>query len=454
MKISFHGACRTVTGSCFLVQTEQSRFLVDCGMFQGTKFSEERNIGQFGFDPKSLDFVLLTHAHTDHCGRLPKLCKEGFRGPVYCTAPTRDFARVMLLDSARVIFNEALAEDRLPLYLDKDVNQAISQCIALPYRREKRVAPDVKIKLRDAGHILGSAFFEIWVKAAGRERKLVFSGDLGNPPAPIIEDTEFVDGADVLVMESTYGGRQHESAALRLKLLTQAIIESVGQGGTLMIPAFALERTQEILYELNSLVENKKIPPIPIFVDSPLAIKATEVYKKYTSMYDAESRALMNAGDDLFNFPGLRYTATPAQSKKINTTPAPKVILAGSGMLAGGRIGYHLKFNLPDPKSHLLIISWQPKGGLGRQLLEGAKSVFVAGERVRVRAKVSAIGAYSAHADQPKLLRWVLPMKRPRPGHVFVVHGEEQASQRIADGLAQKLKLNAIVPREGRGYEV
>lgn len=423
-------------------------------MFQGGKFAEEHNLDPFGFDPKTIDFVLLTHAHADHCGRLPRLYKEGFHGQVYATEPTKDFARIMLLDSARVIFSEALAENRLPLYLAEDVEGVMALFKEQNYREPFQPTADIRVQARDAGHILGSAFFEVWVKEGGVEKKLVFSGDLGNPPQPIVRDTEFADSADLVVLESTYGGRIHEPAEMRLKMLQEAITESVGRGGVLMIPAFALERTQEVLYELNHLVENKLVPPVPIFIDSPLAIKATEVYKKYINLYDAESRALISAGDDLFNFPGIHYTPTPSESKKINQWPAPKVILAGSGMLVGGRIGYHLKYNLGDPKNHLLIISWQPQGGLGRQLLEGAKSVVVAGERLAVKARVSAIGAYSSHADQPKLLHWVKMMAQKTPQKVFVVHGEEKQSLMVADGLKEKLGLNGVVPVVGEVFEI
>jgi metallo-beta-lactamase family protein len=454
MKIFFHGACQEVTGSCCLVEVGQTKFLVDCGMFQGSKFAEEHNLNPFPFDPKTINFVLLTHAHMDHCGRLPKLYKEGFRGQIYCTAPTADFTKIMLVDSARVIFEEALAENRLPLYLLEDANAVGAHFFKLPYRQERQITSEIRINLRDAGHILGSTIFEVWVKEGRQEKKIVFSGDLGNPPQPLVEDTEFISGADYLVVESLYGGIIHEPAELRLQMLRQAITESVGRGGVLMIPAFALERTQEILYELNYLVENKKVPPVPIFVDSPLAIQATDVYKKYVEMYDKESRNLIEAGDDLFNFPGLTYTYSKEESKKINNTPSPKVILAGSGMCTGGRMVYHLKFNLSNPLNHLLIIGYQAAGSLGRHLLEGAREVEAAGERVKVKAKVSAIGAYSAHADQPKILHWVKMMAKPRPQKVFVVHGEEKQSLMVADGLKQKLSLEAVMPKMGEKFDI
>lgn len=462
MKISFHGACQEVTGSCILIETAKTKFLVDCGIFQGRLFAEKHNLEKFSFDPKTVDFVLLTHAHLDHCGRLPKLYREGFRGKIYCTNATADFTEIMLLDSAHVILEEAKRYRHQPLYSKSDVEKLIKSFSPLPYRQTQKVNEEVKIKANDAGHILGSAIFEVWIKEnssprfageAGQEKKLVFSGDLGNPPAPIVKDTEFVAGADLVFVESTYAGKIHEPSSQRLQLLRQAIQESVGQGGVLLIPAFALERTQEVLYELNYLAENKKIPFVPIFVDSPLAIKATAVYKKYVDLYDQESKALVMKGDDLFNFPGLHYTESTEESKTINTTPPPKVILAGSGMCIGGRMPHHLKFNLPNPKSQLLIISYQVKGSLGRKLLDGAKFVTIDGQKLKVEAKTSAIGGYSSHADHPKLLNWVSQIINPKPKEVFIVHGEKPANEALASDLKDKLNLKPRIPESGQVYE-
>ncbi|MFA6322780.1 MAG: MBL fold metallo-hydrolase, partial [Candidatus Buchananbacteria bacterium] len=423
MKISFFGAAGEVTGSCTLIETGQTKFLVDCGIFQGEAFSDQRNRNKFPFLVSEIDFVLLTHAHLDHCGRLPKLAKEAFKGSVYCTAATADFAEIMLLDSERVIAEEAQKLNQPPLYSQADVLKITKNLSPLEYGQEVKINQDIKIRCRDAGHILGSAIFEIWIKEDGQEKKLVFSGDLGNPPAPIVKDTELIDEADLVFVESTYGGIIHEPADERISKLRSAIIESAGQGGVLMIPAFALERTQEVLYELNELVENKEIPAMPIFVDSPLAIKATAVYKKYVEMYDDESKRLIASGDDLFNFPGLKYTPTVSDSKGINDVPGAKVILAGSGMCNGGRIPHHLKRYLSHKQNHLLIISYQAEGCLGRQLLDGAKKVLIEGEEVIVRAKVSAIGAYSSHADQPKLINWLKGFSKTKPKKVFIMHG-------------------------------
>ncbi len=453
MHITFHGAAREVTGSCHLIDTDHSRLLIDCGMFQGRKFAEEENADDFPFDPKSIDAVVLTHAHMDHCGRLPKLVKDGFRGSIFCTAATRDFAAVMLRDSAKVIWWEAKKDQRPPVYENKHVTQAVRQMVAVPYHQTKRVTDDVTVELFDAGHILGSAFARLTVGRGSDRKTVLFSGDLGNPPAPIVRDTEPAVGADYVVVESTYGNRVHEPASQRLQLLQQAVEQSVKRGGTLMIPAFALERTQEVLYELNHLVENDIVPDVPIYVDSPLAIAATAVYKKYTKYYDKESKALIQAGDDLFNFPGLQYTKTVQQSKKINSTNPPKVILAGSGMLVGGRMMHHLKRYLPDPNSHLLIISYQPKGGLGRKLLDGARFVMVDDDRIPVRCHISAIGGYSSHADQPKLLRWLEAVKQPQPQKVFIVHGEPPAAQALAQKL-QSRGVTAVVPAKDQRHSL
>ncbi|MFA6410836.1 MAG: MBL fold metallo-hydrolase [Candidatus Buchananbacteria bacterium] len=453
MKISFHGACQDVTGSCILIETEKSKFLVDCGMFQGEQFASQHNLEKFSFNPKQVDFVLLTHAHLDHCGRLPKLGKEGFGGQIYCTPATADFAEIILLDSAHVILLEAQRNQTQPIYLEQDVNEILPLFSPWPYEQEKEITPEIKIKIRDAGHILGSAIFEVFIKENGQEKKLVFSGDLGNPPAPIVKDTEFIDGADLVFIESTYAGRIHEQKEERQQLLRQAIIESVGQGGVLMIPAFALERTQEVLYEIHQLQEANQIPDLPIFVDSPLAIKATAVYKKYVDMYDQESKDWIMRGDDLFNFPGLKYTPSVLESKAINTTPNPKIILAGSGMCTGGRMPHHLKLNLTDPKSHVLIIAYQAPGSLGRELLDGAKTVIIDGQKIKVKAKVSAIGGYSSHADHPKLMAWLQKIIQPKPGKIFVIHGEKESNLALADDIEKKLNLSPVIPEFNKIYE-
>lgn len=448
--ITFYGAAGEVTGSCALVQTGHSQVLVDCGLWQGRHFSEDRNAAVFPFNPRTIDAVILTHAHMDHCGRLPLLIRAGYRGPIFTTAPTADFAMVMLADSAKVMQREAVRRGKPALYTPADVVALQSHWRLLPYRTQRQILPDIAVQLRDAGHILGSAFVQLTLGQGSQARTVVMSGDLGNPPAPIVADTEFISGADYVVVEATYGGRIHEPADLRLELLQRAVKQSIGRGGVLMIPAFALERTQEVLYELNHLIEQGVVSRVPVYVDSPLAIAANAVYRRYVDVYDEASRKLILAGDDIFNFPGLVYTRSVPESKTINDAAKPKVILAGSGMLVGGRITHHLIRYLPDPNSQVLIITYQPEGGLGRRLLEGAKRVEIDGKTVTVRAKVTAIGAYSSHADQPKLLHWIKAMTEPKPRLAMIVHGEPKPARMLADGLQQKLGITSVVPTFGQ----
>jgi metallo-beta-lactamase family protein len=454
MKISFQGAAQEVTGSCILVETAKTKFLVDCGMFQGSKFAREENFDDWQFDPATIDFILLTHAHVDHCGRLPKLSQDGFGGKIYCTPATRDLAEIILLDAAKIIAEEAKRHGNPVLYQVKDVLEVMGQFWGVDYGLKQKLSDDVAIVFRDAGHILGSAIIEVFIEDGDRIKKLVFSGDLGNPPVPVISNTEFIKGADAVIIESTYGGRIHESAELRIDILRQAIMESIGRGGVLMIPIFALERTQEVLYEINGLYETRQIPLVPVYLDSPLAIDALEIYKRYTKLFDEESQARLRAGDDIFKFDGLELCRSVEQSKRINRVVPPKVILAGSGMSNGGRILYHLKLYLPGAKNQLLIVSYQSEGTLGRQLKDGVKQVTIDGERIKVRAKVSAIGSYSSHADQPKLLHWLKMIDAPRPEMIFIGHGEEKSGLMLEDGIRQKLDLKTIIPEKHKVYEI
>ena len=453
MKISFHGACREVTGSCILIETKKVKFLVDCGMFQGESFATSRNFDDFTFDPKTIDFVLLTHAHTDHCGRLPKLYKDGFIGKIYCTAATRDLTGLMLADSARIIGQEAREHRLIPFYSEEDALNVMRLFHELPYNKEIIIAGGIKVKLKNSGHILGSCFFEVWIKEGQTEKKIIFSGDLGDSSARIIRDLEYADGADLVFTESTYAGVTHETRDEGAKKIRQAIMECVKSKGVLMIPIFALEKVQEILYELNNLVETKKIPYVPMFLDSPLAIKSTEVYRDYQYLYDKESMKLVVSGDDLFNFPGLTFTPTSQDSKKINSSPTPKIILAGSGMCSGGRILYHLKFYLNDPNNQVLLVAFQVKGSLGRRLMKGEKNVIIDNTNVPVKAKVSVINSYSAHADHKAIMVWLKKIKSPKPKHIFVIHGEEEANNVLAEDISKKIKTHSIVPEYGQVYE-
>ncbi len=453
MKISFHGACREVTGSCVLIETKNSKFLLDCGMFQGEDYALNRNFNSFDFNPKELDFVLLSHAHIDHCGRLPKLYKDGFRGKIYSTAATRDLAKLMLEDSSRIIARESAERGLVPFYSAEDVSSTMKLFCDLPYNEQIIIAGDTKVRLKNSGHILGSCFFEIWIKEGKEEKKIIFTGDLGNSPARIIRDLEKADGADLLITESTYAGVQHESREDGIRMIRRAIIDCVKNKGALMIPIFALEKVQEILYELNTLVENKKIPYVPVFLDSPLAIKTTEIYKDYEYLYDKDSMKLISRGDDLFDFTGLEFTMTSDDSKRINNLPRPKIILAGSGMCTGGRIHYHLKLNLDDVNSHVLLVSYQVRGSLGRKLMTGQKNVVIDSLNIPVRAKISVVNSYSAHADHGAIISWIKKIKNPKPRHIFIVHGEAEVSELLAMEISKKIRSNPIIPEYGQIYE-
>lgn len=471
-RLTFHGGARSVTGANYLIETHLSsgalprpseafggggakgggsKILVDCGLAQGTRHAEKQNYKKFPYDPASIDAVLITHAHIDHTGRLPKLIKDGFAGKIFMTRPTKDFVEIMLGDSQGIMAYEAKREGRKPLYSKKDVLKTFEYIEEAEYGEEVQVTRDVKCRFRDAGHILGSAIIEVW---AGR-KKIVFSGDLGNPPVPLLRPTEFIDEADYVVVESTYGDREHEKMDERKNLLENAIEDTCSRGGTLMIPSFALERTQELLYELNSLVENHRIPSVPVFIDSPLAIEATKIYRKYPQYYNKKATYLIESGDKVFQFPRLKFTYTTAESKAINEVPSPKIIIAGSGMSTGGRILHHERRYLPDRNSFLLFIGYQAAGTLGRRIFDGARSVRIFGERVPVRCGVRAIGGYSAHADQVKLREWVENIKDGgKLKKVFVVQGEEAPALAFVQLLRDYLGIDAEAPQVGDSAEM
>ena len=473
LTLSFHGGAKMVTGANYLLEVDSpsnssgqsTRILVDCGLHQGSNFCERHNWEPFPYDPKTIDAVFVTHAHIDHTGRLPKLVKDGFRGKVYSNPATRDAAELLLYDSDHILSQEAEKFKKPRLYDERDVAQLMelwepveyhapvilgdkskaTRLAQAPAKRAGDKEDGMTVTFYNAGHILGSSFL---VVDAGKER-IVFSGDLGNSPAPIIgAREEFSDGVTYAVIESTYGDRVHERSEERKEMLEDAIEDVATAGGTLLIPAFAMERTQELLYELNDLVEHGRIPKMPVFIDSPLAIKLTEVYRRYERYFTKDIREEIKKHGTIFFFPGLTMTPTPAESKKINDVKPPKVVIAGSGMSHGGRILHHEKRYLQDPKSMLLIVGYQAHGSLGRMLLDGALSVRIMGEEIPVRCKVKAIGAYSAHADQPQLLEWLAPM-RATLKKVFVVQGEETAANALSEKISDELAVHTHVPSEG-----
>jgi len=453
MKISFHGASKEVTGSCTLVETDNNKFLVDCGSFQGEEFSSNKNIEKFNFNAKEISFVILTHSHLDHCGRIPKLFKAGFRGKIYCTKATKDITRLILEDASRIM-SENIGIYKDLILTEEELDILMQQFECYEYNNEFIINEDIKIIFKDAGHILGSASIIVKINDNGVMKTLVFSGDLGNPPTPIIRDTEFIDGADVVVIESTYGGLIHEKKESGIQAIKDTIIETVKTKGVLIIPVFAVERSQEILYILNEMVENNLIPRVNMFFDSPMGIRAIDIYKKYTNLYDKKAKKLILGGDDIFLFKNMEYTLDKESSKKINFTRAPKIILAGSGMCNGGRVIYHLKFNLSNKKTKVMLLSYQAKGTLGRKLFDGEKEVIIEDLPIEVNTKISSFGCFSSHADNKKLINWTLKLQNPKPKNIFINHGEEEKCIELKNSLEDQISTNITIAQEGVNYEI
>ena len=454
MRIHFLGAAREVTGSCYLVEAGGARFLVDCGLFQGGREAAPRNRAFPGFDPSSLDFALISHAHLDHCGLLPVLARQAPRLPVYCTRPTADLLPVMLQDSAHIQMREhdpsrKRRQSAPPLYTPEDVERAMRQVSGVPYGVEFKPHPEVAVRFLDAGHILGSAIGDIRVREDGKQRRLVFSGDLGQPSRPIVNDPQTVNSADVLLVESTYGNRQHKSYDATLEELLTAIDETLlRKRGNLIVPAFALGRTQEFLYLLHALGEQGELPRLNVFVDSPLARRATEVTLTHREALDPMAQRFADALRSGRLSYRLRFTQTPAESIAVNRIRSGAIIVAASGMCEAGRIRHHLRHALPRQECGVLFTGFQAEGTLGRRIVDGAKSVSLFGEAVPVRAKVFTLGGLSAHADQAALLAWLDAIRRP-PQQTFVVHGEESTALAFADVLTAKRGWNVSVPKRG-----
>lgn len=448
--LTFCGGAGSVTGSNFLLSRNGAQLLIDCGMFQGSRFAEEANHRPFAFTPSEVDALLVTHAHIDHIGRIPKLVRQGFAGPIYSTKETRELAALMLEDSAGVIEKEARREGRDPIYTEADVRVTLPLWQSVAYHEPFAVPGDLSACFRDAGHILGSAMIEL---SSHEGEKIVFTGDLGASPAPLLRDAEAVTDAKYLVMESVYGDRAHETPEASVGRLEDAIEETIRRGGVVLIPAFSIERTQVLLYHLNELVEHGRIPRVPIFLDSPLAIKATAIYRRATESFRADVRAAIKSGDDIFNFPGLVPTLSSEESKMIAEEANPKIIIAGSGMSNGGRIIHHHKRYLPDATTTVLIVGYQAPGSLGRQLEEGAKKVTIGGEVVAVRAKTLALRGFSAHRDGDGLFDFVGETADTLT-RAFVVMGEPKSSLHLAQRLRDYLGVDAVAPEQGSRYEL
>jgi metallo-beta-lactamase family protein len=456
MKVEFLGGVRTVTGSATLLQKDSVRWLVDCGMFQGGREIEERNRNIQSYSPKGLSFILLTHAHLDHSGLIPKLVGEGFQGKVICTKATFDLCEVMLRDSGHIQEMEAEWQNRksqrsgkrevMPLYTVKEAEDSLRYFRTVHYDEILSLADGVKVCFRDAGHILGSAIIEIWVEEGGEERKLVFSGDLGSLGQPIIRDPSEIEEGDVLWLESTYGNRLHKSRKETVDELLKIVQEAIRDQAKVVIPAFAVERTQDIIYTLGQLIRDGAISSIPVYIDSPLAISATEIFQRNSDCFDEETKTLLLSGKNPLDLPEIVYTQTTEESKAINEDSRAGIIVAASGMCDSGRIKHHLKHHLWRKESHIVIIGYQSEGTIGRRLIDGAKTIRLFGEEIAVRAHIHTLGGFSAHADQKGLLEWLSHFDNPQM-EVFINHGEEKISMELAQIIRQQFHLKTIIPQ-------
>jgi len=450
LKLTFYGGAETVTGANFMLEGSK-KILIDCGLYQGPKFCDDKSCLDFAYDSKEVEALLVTHAHADHIGRIPKLVHDGFLGTIYSTLETKEIAEIMLEDALKFVLEEARENQEEPLYNKEDIAKALTLWKIVPYHKELDLGGDFKAYFKDAGHILGSAIIEV----SYHDKKIAFSGDLGNSPAPYLKDTEYVTDADYLVLESVYGDRNHEDRDTRKEKLKEVIEKIVERKGTLLIPAFSVSRTQTLLFELNDFIENGIIPEIPVFLDSPLAIKVTEIYRNRQNSLKDTAKDLISAGDKIFDFPNLTMTVSPKESRSINEVPGPKIIIAGSGMSNGGRILHHERKYLPDHKNILLFIGYQAPGSLGRIIQEGAKSVEINKEMVKVNAELVTITGYSGHKDSDGLLEFV--EKASEGGKlkkVFVVMGEPRASMFLAQKIRDNLDVPAISPKEGDSFTI
>ncbi|HBA45768.1 TPA: MBL fold hydrolase [Candidatus Nomurabacteria bacterium] len=443
VRITFYGGTGSVTGSNFLFEADGKKILVDCGLTQGEKLADDINWDPFTYNPKEVDILFITHAHVDHLGRIPKLISEGFRGKIYSILPTKGLALPMLEDTMQILQkNKDLGLDKI--YTPENVKLALSLWQGFEYHEKIKITSSLEVSFFNAGHILGSAM----ILFVYNGKKILFTGDLGNSPSPILPDTEKVAGVDYLVMESVYGDRNHESRDDRRKLLEEIIEDNYKRKGTLIIPTFSLERSQELLFELNALVENNRIPIMPIFLDSPLAIRLTEVFKQYKSYFNENAQKAMKSDKYLFDFSGLHSTLKSEESKMIGNVPNPKIVIAGSGMSTGGRIVHHERHYLPDPNNTLLLTGYQAVGTPGRLIQEGVKTVRITGEDVVVRAHVVTISGYSGHKDSDELINFVEDMQ-DSVKKVFVVMGEPKGALFLVQKLRDNLGINAYAPEQG-----
>ncbi len=470
MNITFLGAAKTVTGSCYLVETKDKKFLVDCGMFQGRANEVILNAEPFSFNPGELDFMLLTHAHIDHSGRIPKLYMDGFKGTIYATRPTVQLCGIMLPDSGHIqeTENEWLNRKRQragkspvkPLYTVKEATDCLELFQGVAYGEAVNITDNIRVRFNDAGHILGSAIVEVWVRENGKDTKIVFSGDLGNKGVPILRDPTVISDADYLIVESTYGNRQHilKKEKDKLERFINIISDTIAKGGNVVIPSFAVGRTQEIIYDLNKYMDVfgdvvNKILNVPVYVDSPLATSATQIFRENLDCFDEEAKEYIANGDNPLDFPTLKFTQSPEESKKLNEKTESTIIISASGMCDAGRIKHHLKHNLWRKESTILFVGYQAEGTLGRRILDGATKVKLFGEEITVNARIEAIDGFSGHADKAGLLSWIGSIAK-KPKKVFIVHGEQEVMNEFAQTLNDEFGLQSIIPARGDSYVV
>ncbi len=470
IKLIFYGGVGATTGANIMLQFGDRKLLVDCGLLQGSNYAEEKNFEPFKYNPKDVELILITHAHMDHIGLLPKLVREGFGGRIISTKETKELADPMLRDALRVM------QSRHPnreLFNEKDIEGALSLWEGFEYDKKIPLFSDCFLEMQNAGHILGSAICNVAYGVGESQKTIAFTGDLGNSPSPLLPDAEFPTGADYLVMESVYGDRNHESKTERREKLKQAILNGIKKDGTMVIPAFSIERTQVLLYELNNMIEDKEIPEVPVFVDSPLALKVTEIYKKYQKDFKLSVQEEIKKGDDIFDFPNLKIVGRASESREIENIKGAKIILAGSGMSEGGRVVNHEAHYLPDPNATIILVGYQSVGSLGQAIQDGKKEVFIDAdgdqqngkEKVKVRATIANITGYSSHKDSEHLLEFVEqvatpPLTPPQRGgegtlkRVFVIMGEPKSSLFLTQRIRDYLGIDAIYPEEGKEYEL
>ena len=468
MKIKFCGASSGVTGSCHLLTTENHKILLDCGQFQGGKSQEALNAEPFPFDPAEVECVILSHAHIDHCGRIPLLVKRGFRGKIYCTDATADLLDVMLKDSGYIHEKDAERQSRKalragkppvePLYTYNDAVEALQYVEPVLYNQLIELNENMKIVFNDAGHILGSAITELWITEDGKESKIVFSGDLGMIDRPILRDPTIIKKADYVIMETTYGNRNHPENSTSINQLLDIVLKTIKRGGNVVIPSFAVGRTQELIFEFNRFYEEHpeyrdQLDKVKVYVDSPMATTATEVFRKNAQVFDEETKAYIMRGDNPLDFKNLKFTRTTAESQALNMDRSPKVIISASGMCEAGRIRHHLKHNLWDARSSVVFVGYQAEGTLGKLLVEGTKDITLFGEAVHVNAEIYNLEGFSGHADQNGLFAWISGFRK-KPRQIFLVHGEEDSKKDFAKLISDKLGYDPVVVLENSEYEL